>query len=247
MYRSTIMPSSLTLFDIGSKVPATSTCEMTESDLVEWRDPNRTASDLSFKARPFWANQECNDKSQFSRSWSLEELLRDNEMCSWVSTVYCCWPTLWLLAMRAIGEIYVVNRMGPWTDSCGTPVQQAVEVERLLPIPNWLRSWRYDDIQFNAMCETPKDVWSLSRRMLWSMMSKAELMSSDTRSVELPWSMELRILSAVASNDVSVEWCWRYADWLGLKLGHDVTWFWIRVRKRRSKSFEILFRLEMGR
>ena len=33
--RSRITPSSLTLSDIGSKVPATSTCEMTESDLVE--------------------------------------------------------------------------------------------------------------------------------------------------------------------------------------------------------------------
>ena len=135
---------------------------------------------------------------------------------------YCCWPTLWLLAMRAIGETNMVNRMGPRTDPGETPVQQAVEVESELPIrTNWLRSWRYDDIQFNAVCETPKDVWSLLRRMLWSMMSKAELISSDTRSVELPWSMELRILSAVASNDVSMEWCWRYADWLELKLGHD--------------------------
>ena len=192
---------------------------------------------------PFWANQECNDKKLFSRSWILEELLRDNEICSWVSSAYCCWLTLWLLAMRAIGETKMVNRMGPKTDPCGAPVQQAVEVERELPIRiKWLRSWRDDDIRFNAMCETPKDVWSLSRRMLWSMVSKAELMSSDTRSVELLWSMELRILSAVASNDVSVEWCWRHADWLELKLGHDVTWFWIRVRKRRSKSFEILFR-----
>ena len=171
MCRLRITPSSLTLSDIGTKVPAASTCEMTESDLVEWRDPNRTASDLSgFKARPFWANQQCNDKRQFSRSWILKELLRDNEMCSWVSSAYCCWPTLWLLAMRAKGETKMVNRMGPRTDPCETPVQQAVEVERELPIrTNWLRSWRYDDIQFNVMYETPKDVWSLSRRMLWSM------------------------------------------------------------------------------
>ena len=169
-------------------------------------------------------------------------------MCSWVSSAYCCWQTLWLLAMIAIGETNMVNRMGPRADPCGTPVHQAVEVERDLPVrTNWLRSWRYDDIQINAMCETPKDVWSLSRRMLWSMVSKAELMSSDTRSVKLPWSMELRILSEVASNDVSVEWCWRYADWLELQLGHDVTWFWIWVRKGRSKSFEILVWLEMGR
>ena len=123
-------------------------------------------------------------------------------MCSWVSSANCCWPTLWLLAMRAIGETNMVNRMGPRTGPCETPVQQAVEVERELPIrTNWLRSWRYDNIQFNAMCETPRDVWSLARRMLWSMLSKTELMSSDTRSVEFTWLMELRILAAVASID----------------------------------------------
>ena len=36
--------------------------------------------------------------------------------------------------MRAIGETNMVNRMGPRTDPCETPVQQAVEVERELPI-----------------------------------------------------------------------------------------------------------------
>ena len=54
------------------------------------------------------------------------------------------------------------------------------------------------------MLDKPKEVWSWSRRMLWSMVSKAQLMSSDTRSGRCPGHGVKDIIS-VMSCDVSLK------------------------------------------
>ena len=54
-------------------------------------------------------------------------------------------------------------------------------------------------------------------------MSKAAERSSETKTAACPVAQMLRKLSVMRKSVVPVEWCLRYADWKGLKLGDDET------------------------
>ena len=58
----------------------------------------------------------------------------------------------------------------------------------------------------------PNEDWSLFRRMKCYIVSNAALRSRDTSTVDMPWSIEWRILSSVRSKAVSVDLYVRYAD-----------------------------------
>ena len=64
--------------------------------------------------------------------------------------------------------------------------------------------------------------------------------------VDMPWSIEWKILSRVRSKAVSVELYLWYADWKVLKLVDEIIWSWTRASSSRSKILEMLFRLEIG-
>ena len=79
--------------------------------------------------------------------------------------------------------------------------------------------------------------WSLFRRMEWSIVSNAALTSRDTSTVDMPWSIEWKILSSVRSKVVSVELYLRYADWKGLKLVDDLELVLAAVALRSWKCY----------
>ena len=111
---------------------------------------------------------------------------------------------------------------------------------------NWVRFVRYEWNHESAVPWMPNEDWSLFRRMEWSIVSNAALRSMNTSTVDMPWSIEWKILSRVRRKAVSVELYLRYADWKGLKLVDEVIWSWTRDSSSRSKILEMLFRLEMG-
>ena len=168
-------------------------------------------------------------------------------MKSWVSSAYCCWSTLKWEATNWMGEIKEVKRIGPSTDPCGTPVLSNTDGEMSWPTFTYWDRWvRWDRSQFKAVPSTPYIKRSRSSRIAWSMVSKAALRSSDTRSVDSPWSAESLVLLSRVSRAVSVEWQLRYADWKGLWCGELMRWGWSQAKKRRSRIFEMLLRLEIG-
>ena len=133
------------------------------------------ASDLSgFMARPLKQNHACTEERHSSSLTLPDWSVGDRAMKSWVSSAYCCnWTPKWL-AMWLIGEVKIVNKRGPRTDPCGTPVVQKEWSDRAVPIPTcWDRLKRYEAIQFKAVPYTQKLWLSLDNSIWWSTVSKA--------------------------------------------------------------------------
>jgi len=75
------------------------------------------------------------------------------------------------------------------------------------------------------------------RRITWSMVSKTALRSRERSRVASPLSDAWYIESRRWIREVSVEWCLRYADWRGLKLGERaISNMWLLTCKK--KPFE---------
>ena len=103
--------------------------------------------------------------------------------------------------------------MGLRTDPCGTPIGEDVIGDLEFPMEaNWRRFDKYELNQERAMPVIPKEVLSLFMRIGWSIVSKAALISRETRTVDKPWSMKWRMRSRFNNRAVSVEWYRRYAS-----------------------------------
>jgi hypothetical protein len=70
----------------------------------------------------------------------------------------------------------------------------------------WQRPVKYDLIQLSAAPATPKSEYSLASKVLWSMVSKAALRSSETRTVGWLLSAAEYMLLREFRRAVSVEW-----------------------------------------
>ena len=124
-------------------------------------------------------------------SWAMQSALTADgtEMKSWVSSAYCWWSMPWEFINWPMGDMYEVNKRGPSTDPWGTPEVTGWSLEWQWPtVMCWLRPDKYELIQLRAASATPKSVYSLLRRVLWSMVSNAALRSSETRTVGWLWS-----------------------------------------------------------
>ena len=75
-----------------------------------------------------------------------------------------------------------------------------------------MRFERYEWNHESAVPWMPNEDWSLFKRMELSIVSNAALSSRDTSTVDMPWSIEWKILSRVGNKAVSVELYLRYAD-----------------------------------
>ena len=94
--------------------------------------------------------------------------------------------------------------MGPSTEPCGTSVRQDESEDRELPIwMNWVRFERYEWNHESTVPWMPNEDWSLFRRMKSSIVLNPALRSRDTSTVDMPWSIDWKILSRVRSKAVS--------------------------------------------
>ncbi len=73
---------------------------------------------------------------------------------------------------------------------------------------------KYDINHWSALSTTPKSFLRISIRILWSIVSKAALMSSITSNVTSSLSILISMSFCTLRSAVSVECNWRYADWL---------------------------------
>ena len=99
---------------------------------------------------------------------------RSPDFWSWLSSAKLSCKREWRSMTTDTGVTYKTNKTGPNTEPWGTPQSRGVGEEyRPLTEVVWVRADRYDWIQCKAVPEIPKELWSLERRMLWSMVSKA--------------------------------------------------------------------------
>ena len=115
------------------------------------------------------------------------------------------------------GNIYMVKRIGPNTDSWGTPQVNGM----LFEFTPFIRtdcslSERYDLNHWRATSQTPRWDCSLNKRMLWSMVSNSALKSRSNRMTHCFSSICLNISSCTEVNAVSVLWNFLYEDWNSL-------------------------------
>src|SRR5208282_1303941 len=107
---------------------------------------------------------------------------------------------------RPTGAMYVVNKIGPRTDPCGTPELTGTAVEVDLPmLTETVLPDRYESIQFSGTAVMPN---SCSRRLSnvwWLTVSNAADMSRPTRATTEPESMTPRMSSTIFTSAVSVE------------------------------------------
>ena len=89
---------------------------------------------------------------------------------------------LWCLIIEPRGEVYRVYKSGPKTEPWGTPKASVCGDEETFSIKTlWVRPHKYDSNHFKTIPLKPNVVLRRSRRMLWSIVSKAALRSSKTR------------------------------------------------------------------
>ena len=74
--------------------------------------------------------------------------------------------------------MYMANRIGARIEPCGTPQEMLAGEEKQCPmLTEKVLFERYDLNQARAESVIPALCWSRSRRMLWSVVSNAALMS----------------------------------------------------------------------
>ena len=112
------------------------------------------------------------------------------------------------------GVVWMVNRMGPRTDPCGTPHFNSCSSDvDFLIWTVWVRPVRYGWNQSKTFPLIPNDDSSVWSKRWWSIVSNAALRSRRT-SIAPSWVSTARRRSFWTRNrPVSVLSSWRYADW----------------------------------
>ena len=140
-----------------------------------------------------------------------------------------------------------MNSTGPTTDPCGTPY--LIHMDADVPTPTW-KTWvrwsRYDWNQSRAMPSTLKRFSMVSRKIWWSIVSKAALKSNNTRAHNWPPSTDWAISLTTAVTAVSVEWCALYADCRGGSRLYRPKCSLSLDTATRSTNFERKLRFEIG-
>jgi len=110
-----------------------------------------------------------------------------------------CRPCCCMSAIRSAA--YIMNRIGPRTDPCGTPLWTSVVSEQRQPYRKWC-----DRNPFSANPLIPYDTRIRRRRISWSTVSNAAERSSSVSATRSPLSSADSISDVTLSNAVSVEW-----------------------------------------
>ena len=142
---SSVTPRIRTESVTATEVQEMSTCVRSARVCTRWRVPKTIASDLSgFRASPFLLNQSCRSVRHLSNlDWTTRRFPADKAMYNCESSAYCCWWMKWLDARAAMGATNRVNKIGPSTEPCGTPLVDSLGDERKAPILTiWLRPER---------------------------------------------------------------------------------------------------------
>ena len=143
------------------------------------------------------------------------------------------------------GVVYMVSRIGPSTDPCGTPYFSSDVLDPIWTV--WVLSWRYDLNHFRASPLIPKEQSNKSKSFWWSMVSKAALRSKSTNMVppseSTAWSMSF----CTRSRAVSVLWSCLYADWNISYKPFSLRWSTNCTQMICSISLETKDKLETGR
>ena len=112
-----------------------------------------------------------------------------NVKYTWTSSSYIMELRPWAWMMSYIGALYREKRIGPMTEPWGTPHSSGTEQEELFSIlTTWDRPERYD---FSQLWTHPPNPCRLADRvsmMSWSIVSNADVKSSNTRSASSRWS-----------------------------------------------------------
>ena len=134
-----------------------------------------------------------------------------------VSSAYIWWLTSWVLIIWLIDVVYKQNRKGPRTDPCGMPKWRSCGHESEPSMCTCCCLFEmYDLNHWKTVPEMPKCTCSRSKRVEWSMVSKAADRSNSVRAVTLPLSM-LHIMSLwILKRVVSGEWL--FLAWLPTRL-----------------------------
>ena len=126
---------------------------------------------------------------------------------SWVSSAYICISTLYFRAISPIGEVYIVNNIGPNTKPCGTPYLRLTDSDVTPSITIHCNlSFRYKPNQPSDLSVKPIFDLRRSKRMSWSMVSNAPDNSSSTRNTPLPSSIALSRSFCTITSAVYVLW-----------------------------------------
>lgn len=104
------------------------------------------------------------------------------------------------------GVVYRMKRRGPRTEPCGTPQARLVGMEDSPEArTEKKRDDKYELIQSRDVPEMPNQELSLARRMLWSIVSKAALISRRQRQETFCWPTDMTRLLCKVVRRVSVE------------------------------------------
>ena len=146
------------------------------------------------------------------------------------------------------GVVYILKRIGPRTEPCGTPQVRGNEVD-LDPEAVTVKDLevRYEVNHFRGVPEIPNQVDRRWSKMEWSIVSKAAERSNRQRQETCCWLMALIRWSCRDKSVVSVEWCWVQAYWLGLYKEFKERWSCRRLLTIRSVILEMNDRLDIGR
>ena len=131
----------------------------------------------------------------------------DSSMSTCGSSANIWWLTSWVVIILLIDVVYKQNRKGPRTDPCGTPKWRYCGHESDPSM--WTRCCLFVMYDLNH-CKTVPEILkcpcSRSKRVAWSIVSKAADKSNSVSAVTLPLSM-LHIISLwILRRAVSVEW-----------------------------------------
>lgn len=112
------------------------------------------------------------------------------------------------------GSIYREKRIEPRIDPCGTPYDSGADGDTKLPMETKKRLFdRYETNHSRSFPEIPTQFFKWLMRMLWSMVSKAALMSSKTKMECSPLSACIRMSLVTLNKAVLVLCLWRKPDW----------------------------------
>ena len=167
-------------------------------------------------------------------------------MC--VSSAYRWYSKPYFLVRSPSGVIYAVKSNGPRTDPWGTPNGTAVGDELSLPIrTNCFLLAKYDLSHSSAATVTPNLCLSLLNRMPWSIVSNAAVKSSSTSTTTQPLSTADKMSLWTLNKAVSVEWFFRYADYICSCKLFSRMWEVSCCATTRSITFETNSRFCTGR